>query len=60
MEEKGNRVIGVGDGGDNNGNQIYGDLKGGGREEMSVQEGVLEGWNVDMGKEMREMMGGEG
>ncbi|WP_144460108.1 flagellar hook-basal body protein [Siminovitchia fortis] len=56
MEQKGNTLIGLPDGADNNANQIYADLNGARRQEISLQQGVLEASNVDIGKEMTDMM----
>lgn len=56
MEQKGNTLIGLPDGADNNANQIYADLNGARRQEISLQQGVLEASNVDIGKEMTDLM----
>ncbi|GIN20328.1 flagellar hook-basal body protein [Siminovitchia fordii] len=56
MEQKGETLIGLPDGTNNNQNLIYVDLTGAGRQEISLQQGVLEASNVDIGQEMTDLM----
>ncbi|GIN97642.1 flagellar basal-body rod protein FlgG [Siminovitchia terrae] len=56
LEQMGNTLLGLPDGADNNINQIYSDLNGARRQEISLQQGVLETSNVDIGKEMTDLM----
>lgn len=57
MEQKGNSLIGMPDQMENlNPNDIYVNLAGPGRAEISLQQGVLEASNVDIGKEMTDLM----
>ncbi len=56
MEQKGDTLLGLPDGTNNNQNQIYVDLTGAGRQEISLQQGVLEASNVDIGQEMTDLM----
>lgn len=56
MEQKGNSLIGLPDDVDVDLNQIYTDLTGAQRGEISLQQGALESSNVDIGKEMTDLM----
>ncbi|MBS4178075.1 flagellar hook-basal body protein [Lederbergia citrea] len=54
MEQKGDNLIGLPD--NTNEAAIYADLTGATRNNISIQQGALEGSNVDLSKEMTEMM----
>ncbi|MBS4204741.1 flagellar hook-basal body protein [Lederbergia citrea] len=54
MEQKGDNLIGLPD--NTNEAAIFADLTGATRNNISIQQGALEGSNVDLSKEMTEMM----
>lgn len=56
LEQKGDGLLGLPDNLEVNPTLIYTELTGAGRNEIAIQQGALEASNVDLGKELTEMM----